>query len=62
MTPSRKKFIGAIASAVAALTLLGGTGASASDASPRPVKPVTAEITVSKSTSNNITTSAWKPR
>ena len=62
MTPSGKKFVGAIASAIAALTLLGGTAASAADAAPRPVKPLTAEITGSKFTSGNITASAWKPR
>lgn len=65
MTPHRKKIVGAIASAVAALTLLGGT-ASAADAAPRHVKPTpigsTASASASKPSSGGITASAWKPR
>lgn len=65
MTPHRKKIVGAIASAVAALTLLGGT-ASAADAAPRSIKPTpngpTASANASKSSSGGITAYAWKPR
>ena len=64
MTPHRKKIVGAIASAVAALTLLGGT-ASAADAAPRSKTPpsgATASANASKSSSGGITAYAWKPR
>ena len=61
MTPSRKKIVGAIASAVAALTLLGGT-ASAADAAPRPAKQV--QHAGKDSGSNQVPTvraASWKP-
>jgi hypothetical protein len=64
MTPHRKKIVGAIASAVAALTLLGGT-ASAADAAPRPVQQPSgpsASTGTSKPSPVGITAKAWKPR
>ncbi|MEY4230091.1 MAG: hypothetical protein RLZZ362_940 [Actinomycetota bacterium] len=61
MTPHRKKIVGAIASAVAALTLLGGTAAAA-DAAPRHVKPTPNGPSTSKPSSGVITAKAWKPR
>lgn len=65
MTPSRKTIVGAIASAVAALTLLGGTAASAADAPKLPAKQTQgskATGTSSNPTPPPATPRAWKPR
>lgn len=61
MTPHRKKIVGAIASAVAALTLLGGTAAAAD--APRPSKQTQGGTAAGSTTpSNPISPKAWKPR
>lgn len=65
MTPSHKKIVGAIASAVAALTLLGGTAASAADAPKLPATQTQgskATGIITNPTPPAATPKAWKPR
>lgn len=61
MTPRRNKIIGAITSAVVALTLLGGaTGASAAPKAPK--KEATAEKAPKKETTTETSPDFFKPR